>query len=80
MDAFRDHADGGVQESYMVSHFSERVVMNTHRLIDPLIARRLVGDIRKQLLQARSRCEAFTFAILRIEWLNRPGIAGEFKA
>jgi len=45
MNAFRDHADRGVQQSYAISHFSERVVMNLHRLIDPLVASRLVGDI-----------------------------------
>jgi len=54
MDAFRDHADRGVKQSYKVPYLSERVVMNSHRLIDPLIERRLVGDIPEQLLQARS--------------------------
>ena len=53
MNAFRDHADGGVQESYMVSHFSERVVMNTHRLIDPLIAGCPMVDTQEQLFQAQ---------------------------
>ena len=37
MNAFRDHADGEIQQSYAISHFSERVVMNSHRLIDPLV-------------------------------------------
>jgi len=48
MNAFRDRADRGVQQSYAISHFSERVVMDSHGLMDPLVARRLVGDARKR--------------------------------
>jgi len=44
MKALRDYADGEVQQSYAISHFSERVVMNSHRLVDPLVASRPVLD------------------------------------
>lgn len=53
MAAFRDHADASVQQPYEVSHLSKRVVMESRRLVDPLVAGRLVGDICEQLLQAR---------------------------
>jgi len=43
MNAFRDRADRGVQQSYAISHFPERVVMNSHCLIDPLVAGKIRG-------------------------------------
>ena len=42
MNAFRDHADRGVQQSYAISHFSECVLMDSHGRMDPFIARCLV--------------------------------------
>ena len=37
MNTFRDHANRGVQQFYAISHFSERVVMNSHCLVDLLV-------------------------------------------
>jgi len=47
MKALRDHADAGVQQPYGVPYLSEYMVMNSHSLIDPLVAGCLVGDTRK---------------------------------
>jgi len=37
MNAFRDHPDCGVKQSYAICHFSERVVIDWYSLIDPLV-------------------------------------------
>jgi len=45
--ALRDHADARVQQPYEVPYLSECIVMNSHSLIDPLVAGCFVGDIRE---------------------------------
>ena len=52
----------------MIPHFSKRVMMDSHGLVDPLVPRCLVGNIAEQHLQARSRCEALALAILGVDW------------
>jgi len=37
MNVFGDHADRGVEQSYAISRFSERIVINSYCLIDPLV-------------------------------------------
>ena len=37
-----------------------------YRLIDPIAARRLVGDIREELFQARPCYKTFTLAVVRV--------------
>lgn len=51
-----------------ISHFSECVVINPHRLMNSLIAGRLIGDDREQIFQARASGKAFSSSNL---WVNR---------
>ena len=40
MEELHDHTDAGVEETYEVSYIFERIVMNLHSLIDPLVGER----------------------------------------
>ena len=67
VNAFRDDTDGREVQSQEITHFFKRVVMNSHRLMNPLIAGCLICNVREQIFQARSSGKALSFSNL---WVN----------
>jgi len=49
MNAFRDHVDCGVKQSYAIFHFSERVAIDWYWLIDPLVGDEIPNGLHNYL-------------------------------
>ena len=56
-DSFGDHADGRVVQSKIVSHFLDRVLMDSNGLVDLLVPRCFVMYVLKERCQGGSRCK-----------------------
>ena len=56
-DSFGDHADGRIIQPEKVSHFLQRVLMDSDSLVDLLVPRCLIMYVLEEHLKGGSRCK-----------------------